>query len=1209
VAEPRPAVQLLSRVFGDDQSGEYTPLQAYLADGGSIFPLVERGVQGLMKQYDLSSDDARRFLRQANSMAIYLRRQFIEQRLHGEEEEPKWPRSGLLSLVPGPSFEVLFTPRFSEACPPDALESLASPVAYLIELLRWARDRIEAQSESADKLPLHERRRDLKALRVDYNAVHQSVSAVDVILQVLENFIEEPAERDLDDAMIEARYPNGLPYFQHWTTLDEVARHDGFSVGSFVQAIDPAFPYFLQANGAKTFMSRSLTHASRLGAHQRELLTESPPEYEEAGDGKADELPHILFYDRNFGTTGLEWQNLNQVPFFGLHTKLDTPTLESLLSVRGFVPVRSANVKDPTTVPEVPESERSGSVYINAHNAPAISISDQSVARLHRLSENPGSAGGLDRYDRMNRKLRLDQWLDLPSEEVDALLVAAMKAEKRGTPVAIPWWITEKTVQALGLFQSLRERYGCTAHDFAVFIDEFSLYGRGETPSQFDQIFNGQGSYGEPLMLDEGPFLIVPAPGQSDLTVIHLCSALRIDLKTYQHLAVAVARAHGIGDGPLLRSAAILSSFYRMVRLPRLLGMTPVEGVLMLTLLGGEPWLNGLAGVPGMTSSPRPPSPANVLDLIHTMDTCVQWCADRNFSVLWMLQQIAPLQASAVAEAERQLFDNILNLLPGALFSHEGLLRAGVPAPTGGSWLELLTELVDPDGLVIAHAGTEADYLAIARQVLNQAVEDGLGAPYDPERPAIVENMLAVLLQARDAQASVVKEGLAVYLGGNAEQALNVLAWAGATVYQLLAWVLERARADLDGSSSGRDEEPGPLLTLLADVRRRGAVVATLELSVELLQDYLAYGYKAWLGEDDKHAFSLRTLYYLTTLTHAFELGEQPAGELLNYLREVNQLPDPLTGDALVLAQQAASIRLAAFFGWSAQEVRECANRIDPDLKMVRNLSQLDLLIRVRALALRTGMDALTIFLVGELPLSVTDTADKAKYKTAADLALLSLSETRSTQGVLAEDLKQLVTLSCVANKDEVVANKPNDSITFTVTLNSRDGSPLSGVRVRGRAVLGSIDGDYTNTAGVAVLVYTPGKVIGTETPLLWVDLLEPVLAPTVHVIADTKSLQFPSELRSPVPSGKVPLGQEVELYITVTDQYDNPIKNHPVLWTVDNPNRPDPLVFRPADPRTNQDGRTRVFVSSLAAGVFVIKVMVGSFGTLFEPIDFAGQE
>lgn len=1198
----RPAEQMYDQLFGTHtRRKKYPTLKDYLSNGGSIFPLVEMGEQGLVRDFGVSLDDARQFLRRANSMAIYVRRQFIEQSLHSDKAEGEGPRSGLLSMVRGPSFEWLFSPNFDSLCPPQALESVTSPVAYLIELLRWIEQRIESVENTDGKLLLHDRRKDLKPLAVDSNAVHRSVSSVNIIVQVLETFIKEQgAQQDPEQAMIEARYPNGLPYYQHWVTLDAVAHHHGLSVGNFVHMVDLSYPYFLQKQAWDDDAGRALAHASRLGPYQRKLLTEDPAKFEDMVD----------FYSKNFGTDELyKLQNLNQVPFFGERTKLDTPGLEALLSVRGFAPVRSPNVKYTEAVSEEPESGRSGSVYLNANSHPGVKI-EGSVADfqfLHRLSADPTETTGLDQYDRMNRKLRLDQWMELPSEQVDALLVAAIKAEVRGGAQANAWWITEQVVHALGLFQSLRERYGCTAQDFAVFIDELSIYGRGEALSQFDQVFNGQGDYRAPLVLDGGSFPVLPAPGVPDLTVTQLCSALGIDLQTYYYLAVTIAGAHRITNGNLPRNVAIMSSFYRMVKLPRLLGITPVEGVLMLTLLGGESWLNGLAGVPRINSTPV--ETPDVLNLIYAMHSCGGWCAERDIAVLWMLQQVSPPQALAASDAERQLFEQVLKLLPGAQFTNAALLMAGVPALAGASWLDLLTILVDPYGLVMAHSGAEADYLAFAREELDKAVKDGLGEKHEFERPAIVEKMLSVLLEARDAQVSVVKECLAVYTGVNAEQAIEVLFWAGSTVYQLLRQVLEHAPSDLEESVKGRNELPDPLLALLADLRRRSAVVAKLQLGAVLLRDYLDYGYKAWLGQDDRYAFTMRTFYYLTSLTRAFELSTQPAQKLLDYLREVNALPSPLTGHALRLAQQAASIRLAEFFDWSVQEVRECISRIDPTAKILKNLTQLDLFMRIRVLAAHTGMDALTIFLIGTLPEAV----NKPKYKEAAEHALLSLSESTAPRVAFTEDLKQLFTLTFEPDNTEVVANKPGEKITFIGTLIDSDGNPLSGVNVYWRATLGSIATQATGVDGKLEAEFIPGNVMGPDTPQFWLDLFEPQYAPTIHVVADHATLQFPPPLMAPVPRQTVPYGQEVELYARLMDRYGNLGKNSLVRWQTEavDPSAGLPsLVVRPAQAYTNQEGLTRVFVSSLTGGTFRVSVLTesGESPSDFEPITFASE-
>src|SRR3546814_18197315 len=119
---------------------------------------------------------------------------------------------------------MLFNPRFDSLCPPHALESITSPVAYLIELMRWIEQRIEAASSDASKLPLHDRRKDLKPLSVDFTAVHRSVSSVDIIVPVLERFIDQ-APATLEQAMIEPRYPNWPPYFHQWVQVNKVAGH------------------------------------------------------------------------------------------------------------------------------------------------------------------------------------------------------------------------------------------------------------------------------------------------------------------------------------------------------------------------------------------------------------------------------------------------------------------------------------------------------------------------------------------------------------------------------------------------------------------------------------------------------------------------------------------------------------------------------------------------------------------------------------------------------------------------------------------------------------------------------------------------------------------------------------------------------------------------------------------------------------------------
>ena len=1195
----RPSLQLFNQLFDVRRSKEYSALKEYLEDDGAFFSLVEKGARGLERDFNVSAQDAQRFIRAANALAIVVRRQFIERTSCLDEATPYQPSSGLLSIVIGPNYETLFSPNFNLMCPPNALESWTSPAAYLIDLLRWIRDRIETEADGKE-IPLHERRHDLKSLMVDANAVYQPASAVDIIVSVLETFIKEhkPSVADVDEAMSTAHYPNTLPYYRDWTTINHVARLHGMSVGNVARTVDLSFPYFLQDNAKSEESGRALLHGSRLGPYQREMLTEPLLD--------STDTPELAaFYRLNFGSHGLDhWQNLNQVKYFCERTNRLALDIEQLLSIRSFVPLRSPNALD---VPLAAEAYQSGSVYINGGLPPSLGIDFRGSSPLHRFTQEPHSSPA--RYDRMNRKIRLDQWLNLPTEHVDALLVAAIKAEDPDAP----YLITDKTLQALGLFQDLRERYGCLAEDFAVFIGELSVYGRGETLSSFDRAFNAQALFSTPLSLDGGNFPVFPEPGAEALTVKQICSGLGIDLYTYRHLAQAIARAHTLGT--LVRTAPVLSSFYRLVKIARLLDITPVEGLLMLATLGGVSWVDALAGVPRLYVEDA--LLPDTLNVIHALESCVGWCRERELPVLWMLQQVTPVVAPVASANELRLFAQVRSLYPSALLSNAALLMAGVPPLAGGAdWLDLLTSLVSRSGLVLA-PDIELDYPAFARAELDVAVRDGLGDMEPSVQLAIVDTMLAVLLQARAGQVSVVKECVAVYAGLNSELVPAVLDWADMTVYQLLFYVQELADVEEAGADVSWTLEPviDPFLGRLAEVRRRSAVVVRLELSVELLEDYLSYGYDAWLGSSDKHELTERTLYYLTVLVRAFGLSQQPPGRLLEYLRAVDALPDPLTGDALSLAQEAAAIRLAAFFGWSVQDVRECASRVGNSIGVIRSLTELDLLIRVRVLASANNMDAETIFLMGLLPQAL----DREAYATAAEYALQSLNETpEELIPDLEEALGQVAKMTWTVDKTTLIANKRGEKAVLTVTVTDANLRPLSGVTVYWQSSLGVISKSDTNPSGVATTEFIPGSIMGTTTLYCWLDLLEKQQAATLIIGPDPTELQFPPGSMSLVPDGVVSFNDSYDLFAVMMDIYDNLGIDIPVRWAWEaildetgiaggNP----VLTIRPVHSLTNDKGLTRVQVSSATGGTFEVSLDIELPGNnkiaLFDYITFAG--
>jgi hypothetical protein len=420
--------------------------------------------------------------------------------------------------------------------------------------------------------------------------------------------------------------------------------------------------------------------------------------------------------------------------------------------------------------------------------------------------------------------------------------------------------------------------------------------------------------------------------------------------------------------------------------------------------------------------------------------------------------------------------------------------------------------------------------------------------------------------------------------------------------------VLKQALERADDTANERwrnGENDERFLALLADVRRRSAVVLKLDLSVELLEDYLTYGYLDWFDGLDKHAFSLRILYYLTVLTRAFELSEQSSTQLLDYLREVNALPESLTGDALELVRETAAIRLAAFFNWSVQEVRECASRINSQ-HLIRNLKELDLMLRVRVLAARTHMDAETLFLMGALPA----TLDRAVYRTAAEHAVLSLYESRVPLIPAGDEaLKQSTQVTIAVDRFELVANKTGEKATFTVTVKNSSGRALSGISVNGHTTLGSIQESVaTGVNGVATFELSAGGVMGEAIVHFRLPLHERQQAPrSVMIGADKTTLFFPPPLKSPVPTDDVLFGESIELSAVMLDNNGNLGIGMPVRWS----SSPD-LDIRPSEGRTSAQesakGLTKVDVSSSTGGTFVISVTSVDSGISadFDAITFA---
>lgn len=1156
------ASQLCSQLVSRPQSDEFPDLGKYFEGGGSVCALARKGVAGLVSEYGLEVDEAQALALRLNGLATWLLRDFIEKQLTCTVSTPKHLRHGLLALVDGPNYRDLFGPNFAGMCPADAIEAIHSPVAYAVWLKRWSEQRL---LPAGTAYPLKARRVDLDKLKIDPAAVYGVVSSVEVVSSVLEVSINASLQNipdlDLDLELSKRRYPNGLPFHHPWTTLDEFTRDLGMSVGGVVRLCDPGFPYFLRPLEWGETSRHGLTQSARLSPGVRKIMTEQAHFPHKESENKA-------YFRDNFGLHGLEELNLDQAYFFNQHTKLTQAGLEALLSVELYAPTPSPHAPDVIVKPGI-----AGSVFINNGAAEnSMKIDYRALVNANRITEisSAGDNPRFDKIDRLNRKIRLDNALQLPSHETDALLSAIIRAESTEKEPS-NYWITEATLRALGLFQMLRENYQCTAEEFAVFMDCISIYGRGTELSQFDRVFNKDTLSAPPLVLDGTSFALVPVDEKDALTVLHICSGLNIDLATYFILAPLIAEAQT--PPGLKRSREVLSSFHRMARLPQILGIAPAVAVEILSLLNEGAGLAALVGQPYIhaDTSLKSEADADILMQIQRLEGWVRWCADNDLDVGWAVERVIPRSdPSEASEAQALLFEQLRSQLPPSLFTESALQMAGVVQLSNGrQWTNQLLELADQDGLVIHRPeSAERSYEMFAREVIKRVVTNIIGQ----DDPQTVEQILGVLLSCRAGQQGVVQENLAVHGQLTPLLALPVLSWSGATVHQVLSYVSRRT-PDADPSSSrARVETPGdPFLGMLNGFLSRSEIANVLKLSPEFLTLYLTIGDGVG-NAPGTEPLTPGALYYLTVYNRAVALSQKSEAQLLGYLQVANGLPDSLSGDGLRLVQDHCAELLAEIFDWSAEEVRACARRFSASPGYIRSLEHVDLLTRLRAFALESKLDALTTLKIGQLEPNASFSA----YREVADQVAAVLADPNRTSPLLGLNaVDDQVEVICSIGSTELIANSGETS-QLTVTV-KRGGAAQRNTNVYFTSTLCRIEptSATTNENGTVTVMVHAGTTMGRDVISYRLDAREAQPAVAITLRNDPDSFSF-YKLENEIYVTEEKVGNDVTLRVELLDDYENPASYERVTWVL------DPVFSQLVYTQTNADGVAEVTFTSL---------------------------
>ena len=1104
--------QLFELTSATPEPSVLSNVERFIEQEGSVFELLKLGRQGVVETFGLHSRDVEALLDRASSLAVYTAREFREQRLVAQTPPNPLHRTGVRARVETPTFDDLFSPDWEGSSPSQSPDSSISPAAYLVRLVELARG-LEAKSGGGPKLiTLDDRRPDLTQLTIDPVSMFQIKPTVTLVNEVLESIIkaslgpEVMKDQVVDDQLLETRFPfRSMPfewYAEHWK---QVLGLNKLSLGEVVRTIDLTAPYFKQPGAHGDLSDIALRQSCNIGPQGQRLLTENflPSNNDDVRNA---------FYKNNFGSTG---ENLKDSVHFCAQTSIDAQMLTSLLSIEDCAPTLSPNVT--STILSAASPKVFGSVFINEGTDKAMNLSPPTKSTTRAFIDSTDN-----RFERMNRMLRLSRWLKLPTDQCDRLVMAAIRAEQRAdivdpqtaarTELAKPARITNNTLRAIGLFQEFRLRFKCTAEQFAALIDEISPYGRGEERSQFDRIFNPKDLFDTPLKLDNSTFAIEPQTRADQRTVDQICTSLGINREDWRYLARFVAKSYNQVD-ELPRNLAVLSSFYRLVLLSAFLGISAIELGALLEVLsdrGGSELLQRVLGESRLRVSGSD-SIGDVLSVMHAVQSAVQWCQDNSLDVPWLVQHIAPVIAPPLAtEADVALLQELHKRLQPVLFSEEAIRAAGVPASNNhgyGGWLELLETVVDQDGLVLSLTVDADDYQRVARGEIEAAVISAQIPERDTER--VCEVILALLLQARDAQSAVVQESLSVHLSLSQDLVLPVLKWVNkGAVYLLLQ---ETTRA-LEAVTSGTDKVNvgDEVLTLLAHLVRRAEIVQRLGLGSAML---VALTYRQnwqWLGLKHREELSLGTLYYLTLFQRAVTQTGQPAEKLLQYLELVNGLPEYLTPEDLRLIRDSAASKLAEVVKWGVREVLECVLYLSPSMPVVRDLPTLDTLIRIRGLAASSGLDAKAIIGLGAL----TPDSDKYACRAAAEQVLECLSEsTVQSQSSTFGEVGQSVTHDIRCINDNLIANVSNQVALIELTLRDLTNQVLPNITVTWSCdrpgLMESVS--ITDHEGRAVIRFKPekGPWMGAVQVKGTYGLAQVVYAPKILIDCDEFSLNF----------------------------------------------------------------------------------------------------
>lgn len=930
----------------------------------SVFDIVRRSKTAFVRELSRISDaDAALAYKNARCYATQIVRLYRNQLLSSDRIQSVTRRTGVRSLVDiGPGFPNLFKENWDLFCKVGAIEAKDSPVAYLTSLYRFALEQLEGSVAEPSRIKLDERRPDLKDLLIDQQSTFTPVPTLHIVNQVLSKAINayvdtvpEDKGKTIYQLVAEKQHPFQFPYNFHFQqiSLGLVGKKPTLGELSYRVSLEGPTTSRYGSDYGKVQHSSTIAQVlmSGAGPEQQAIVTEPALPIQANADAMAD-LTRQFFktkYDVDYVDDASN--PLNNLHLFLEKTGLDSDGVEALLAIGSHTAYASPNIlsagqtsdeDSPREASPTAIKARFGAGYVNGPSTqPAMALNKDAYG-IERLVNT-----SVDRFDRLQRMIRLQRWTGIPFTALDTLIMAVIRSEGEVNPQMV---LTVNTLRALGTYRYLNKRYGLAPDEFAAFVHQMPGEANDGRLPMFDRVFNNPALFDTPLVLNGSILYLDQDSSQHVKTRAQLSRALLLSSthEGLRQLAIDVRELIGNAPTDFRLNLSMISSLYRQARIASMFGLTTAECRALIDLLGSLSFRKKV--VSGQLDDSEP----DVLDILMQLDWAVTWleASDRDVTTLRRQAGWDMTETIVTQELTVQL-EQLTNDARRAVLKRDQLASLDLPGKDDQNntinWWLILSYLIDDLGLVKTQPLYEEPAVSIRRTLHEHLSSIAIAEPLASE----VEARLATfVLNGYRNQHRLVEELLLTLTGLPPDRCEPVIRWARSDVSKFLAALLW---------------DNGVIQTLSMLIRY-SEVSQQLGLSARALRTFLIN--PRWLYADSEGPFSLspNSLYLLDRYGTWRDNCGYPEEALLDYFKQAN---DPQRD-----ATQCAA-RLASLTGWTSSEVLAANALLTGSDRIAANMHEVDWLSRMHSASDITGLSARQ--LLSATDLTATSTASHWK--------------------------------------------------------------------------------------------------------------------------------------------------------------------------------------------------------------------------------------